>query len=114
MLRGAKNPLAKDGISRSVLYFKFVYPTLKYSVPNNCSQTMFYHMTSLIFRGVRRVTRVITLKHVHITPLTTSVSIMRFLIEIMFILRAKQSHKGSFDKQTFTLWVIPYEIYESK
>ena len=110
MLRGAKNPLAKDGISRSVLHFKFLYPTLKYSVPNNCSQTMFYHMTSLMFRGVRRVTRVIILKHVHITPL----SIMRFLIEIIFILRAIQSHKGSFDKQTFILVVISYEIYESK
>ena len=42
--------------------------------------------------------------------LTTSVSAMHFLI---FILKAMKSHfKGSCDKQTLTLVVILYEIYE--
>ena len=52
-------------------------------------------------------TRIITLWRVHITSLTTSVSTMRFLIEIMFVLKAIKSHfKGSYDKQNLTLVLI--------
>ena len=40
----------------------------------------------------RMTTRVITLLRVHVTSLTTSVSAMRFRIEIMFILKAIKSH----------------------
>ena len=39
---------------------------------------------------------------------------MRFLIKIMFILKAiKSRFKGSDDKQNLTLMVISYEIYET-
>ena len=45
-------------------------------------------------------TRIITRWRVDITSLTTSMSTMRFLIEIIFILKAIKSHlKGSYDKQ---------------
>ena len=44
----------------------------------------------------------------------TSVPTMRFVIEIMFILKAIKSHfKGSYDKQNFTLVAISYEIYDT-
>ena len=47
-----------------------------------------------------------------------SVSTMRFLIEIhvMLILKAKKKtyFKGSYDKQSLTLVVISYEIYETR
>ena len=40
---------------------------------------------------------------------------MRFLIEIMAILRAISSYfKETYDKQNFTLVVILYEIYETR
>ena len=59
-------------------------------------------------------TRVITLWRVSVTSLTTSVSTMHFLIEIMFILKAKESHfEGSYAKQNISLVVISYEIYET-
>ena len=50
-------------------------------------------MTSLLFSGKRRyknrmTTRVITLWRVHVMSLTTSVSTMRFLLEILSILKA--------------------------
>ena len=42
--------------------------------------------------------------HVYVTPLTTSMSTMRFIIEIMFSSNAIKSHfKGPFDKQNLTL-----------
>ena len=51
----------------------------------------------------RMTTCVITLWRENVTSLTTSVSTMRFLIEIMFILKAIKSHfKGSYDKQNLT------------
>ena len=60
-------------------------------------------------------TRVITLWHVHVSSLTTSVLIMRFLAEIMFILKVIKSHlKGSYDNQSLRLVVILYEIYETR
>ena len=60
----------------------------------------------------RMTTRVITLWRERVTSLTRSVSTMRFLIEIMFILKAMKSHfKGSHNKQNLTLMVISYEIY---
>ena len=46
----------------------------------------------------RMTTLVITLWRVYVTSLTTSVSTMRSLIEIMFILEAIKSIKGSYDK----------------
>ena len=55
----------------------------------------------------RLTTHVITLWRVHVTSLTTSVSTIRFLIEIMVILNAIKLHfKGSFDQPTLTLVVI--------
>ena len=58
--------------------------------------------------------RVVTLWCVDVTSLTTSVPTMRFLIEIMFILKAiKSTFKGQYDKQNLTLVVISYEIYET-
>ena len=39
----------------------------------------------------RKTTRVMTLCHVHVTSLITSVSAMRFLNEIMFILKTVKS-----------------------
>ena len=55
--------------------------------------------------------RVIKLWRVYVTSLTTFMSAMHFLIEIMFILKAIKSHfKGSYDKQNLTLVVILYEI----
>ena len=63
----------------------------------------------------RMTTRVITLWRIHVTSLTTSVSTMRFLLEIVFILKAIKSHfKGSYNKQNLTLMVISYEIYETR
>ena len=54
-------------------------------------------------------THVITLWCIHVTSLTTPVSAMRFLIEILFILKGIKSHlKGH------TLVVISYEIYETR
>ena len=59
----------------------------------------------------RKATRVITLWRVLVTSLTTSVSTMRFLLEIMFSLKAIEFHfKGSIDKQNLTLVVISYKF----
>ena len=53
---------------------------------------LFYHMTSLLFSHEHRMTtRVITLWRGHVTSLM-SVSVMRFLIEIKYILMAIKSH----------------------
>ena len=58
---------------------------------------------------------VITLWRVDVKSLTTSASTMRFLIEVLPILKAIKSHfKGSYDKQNLTLVVISYEIYETR
>ena len=60
----------------------------------------------------RMTTRVITLWHVHVASLTTSMSTMRFLIEIMFILKAIKSHcKGSYDHPNLTLVVISWSFH---
>ena len=60
-------------------------------------------------------TRVITLWRVNVTSLTTSVSTMRFVAEIMFFLRAIKSHfRESYDKQNLTLVVISYGICETR
>ena len=62
----------------------------------------------------RMTTHVKTLWCKCITSLTTSVSTMRFHIELMFILKAIKSYfKGSYYKQNLTLVVISYEIYEN-
>ena len=46
--------------------------------------------------------------------LTTSVSTMHRLIEVILILMAtKHDFKGSYDKPNLTLVVISYEIYET-
>ena len=53
------------------------------------------------------ISRVLVLWRVHVTSLTTYMSAMRFLIEIIFILKVIKSHfKGSYDKQNLTLVVI--------
>ena len=57
-------------------------------------------------------TRVITLWRVDVT---TSMSAMRFLAEIMLMLWAITSLlSGSYDKKNLTLEVISYEIYETR
>ena len=62
----------------------------------------------------RMTTRVITLWRVYVTSLTTSVSTMCILSDVMFIWNAITSHfKRSYDKQNLTLMVISYEIYET-
>ena len=59
-------------------------------------------------------TRVITLWRANVTSLTTSVSTMRFLIEIKLALNAiKSLFQGSYNKQNLTFVVILYEIYEN-
>ena len=57
-------------------------------------------MASLLFSHKNRMaTRVITLWRVDITSLTTSVSTMRFLLEVLPNSKAIKSHfKGSFHK----------------
>ena len=63
----------------------------------------------------RMATGVITLWRERVASLTTSVSTMRFLIEIIFILMAiKSRFKGSYDKQNLTPVVISYKIYETR
>ena len=58
----------------------------------------------------RMTTRVITLWRKRVASLTTSVSTMRFLLEILPILKAiKSNFKRSYDKQNLTLVVISYE-----
>ena len=55
-------------------------------------------------------TGVITLWHKRVTPLTSSVSTVHFLIEIMLILKDIKSHfKGH-----MTLVVCSFEIYETR
>ena len=51
-------------------------------------------------------TRVITLSRVGVVSLTTSVSTMRFVLEIMFIL--KTNFKGTYDIQNLIRVVILY------
>ena len=63
----------------------------------------------------RMTTRVITLWRVDVTSLTTSMSTMCFLLEILSILKAIKSNiLESYDKQNLTLVVISYEIYETR
>ena len=61
----------------------------------------------------RMTTRVITVWRVHVTSLTMSLSTMRFLNEIMFILKAIFHSKVSYDEQNPTPMVISYEIYDT-
>ena len=84
-------------------------------------QKCIYHITSLLIEWIRSchnncmTTHVITLWREHVTPLTTTMSTMCFLIEIMFILKMTKSHfKRSYDKQYLTLVVISYEIDETR
>ena len=52
----------------------------------------------------RMTARVITLWRVYVTSMTTSVSTMRFHIDLMFVLKAiKSRFKGSYDNQNLTL-----------
>ena len=75
-----------------------------------------YHNDVAVFQWItschktRMTTIVITLWRVDVTSMT-----MRFLLEILPILKAIKSHfKGSYDKQNLTLVVILYEIYETR
>ena len=59
--------------------------------------------------------RMTTLCRERVTSLTTFVSTIRFLNEIMLILKAIKSHfKGSYDKQNLILVVLSYKIYETR
>ena len=63
----------------------------------------------------RMTTHILTLWLVDVTSLTRSVSTMRFLTEIMLILKVIKFHlKEPYDKQNLTLVVILYEIYETR
>ena len=57
----------------------------------------------------RMTTRVITHWREHVTSLTTSMSQIRFYINIMFILQAIK-----FYKQNLTLVVISYRLYKTR
>ena len=60
-------------------------------------------------------TRVITLWRLDVTSLTTSVSTIHFILEVLSIFKAiKSDFKGSYDKQNLTFVVISYEIYETR
>ena len=60
-------------------------------------------------------TRVITLWRVDVTSLTTSVSTMCFLLEILSILKViKSNFQESYDKQNLIPVVISYEIYKTR
>ena len=60
-------------------------------------------------------TLVITLWHIYLTSLTTSVSTMCCLIKVMLISKVIKCHfKGSYNRQNLTLVVILYEIYETR
>ena len=62
----------------------------------------------------RMTTCVIILWRERVTPLTTSVSAMRFLLQILSILKAiKSNFRGSYDTQNLILVVISYEIYDT-
>ena len=55
----------------------------------------------------RMTTNVIIFLRVHVTSMTTSVSTIRFPIEIMLILKAIKSHfNGSYNKQNLTLVIL--------
>ena len=73
------------------------------------------HMTThvmALFSGCGHKNHMITRV---ITSLTTSVSTMRFLVEIMLTLKAIKSHlKRSYDEQNLTRVVISDEIYETR
>ena len=57
---------------------------------------------------------IIRLWRIQEMSLTTSVSTMCFLFEILSILNATNSHfNGSYDKQDLKLMVVSYEIYET-
>ena len=76
-------------------------------------------MMSLLFSGLGHVIKIVTtLWCVDITSLTTSMSTMCFLLEILPILKAiKSNFKESYDnyhKQNLILVVISYEIYETR
>ena len=89
----------------NLMVFDSVYFSLSYAV------SVIQLITSC---HKNRTTRVITLWLVDVTSLTTSVSTMFFLLEILPILKAiKSNFKGSYDKQNLTLVVISYEIYET-
>ena len=67
------------------------------------------------FHKNRMPTRVITLWRVYLASLTVSVSTIRFLLEILSIIKAiKSNFKVSYDKQNLTRVVISYEIYENR
>ena len=56
-------------------------------------------------------TRVITFWRVYVASLTTYVSTMRFVTELMFILKAMKSRlKGPYDKKNLTLVVISFHM----
>ena len=62
----------------------------------------------------RMTTHVITLWQVHATSSTTSVSTMRFSLNIAYLKTMKSHFDVSYyDKQNLTLVVISYEIYET-
>ena len=59
-------------------------------------------------------TRVITLWRMHVTSLTSSISAMHFLTDVMFIVKAMKYHfKESYDKQNLACLFISYEINET-
>ena len=90
-----------------LLCYEKKYPFLSYDV------AVIRWMTAC--HKYRMITRVITLWCVDVTSLTTYVSVMRFLLKILSILKAiKSNFKKSYDKQNLTLVVILYEIYETR
>ena len=82
----------KSRSEQKQFYFSFVITNLSYDV------AVIQWITSC--HKNRMTTCVITLWRVDVTSLTTSVSTMRFLFEILSFLKAiKSNFKGSYDKQ---------------
>ena len=93
-------------LSLATMSLIFVYELLSYDV------AVIQSITACHKNGM--TTRVITLWRVDVTSLTTSISAMRFLLEILPILKAMKSYfKGSYDIQNLTLVAILYEINET-
>ena len=104
---------------RYVIIFSSLLPDFKYFRLLKSNQILSYEVAVIQWimscNKNHMTTRVITLWRVDVTSLTTSVSIMRFLLEILSSLKAlKSNFKGSNNKQNLTLMVILYEIYQTR
>ena len=57
---------------------------------------------------------VIIFSSIHVAPLTTTVSTILFLIDVLTLKEIKSHLNGSYDKYNIILLDISYEIYETR